>query len=57
VQALLTNPGVNASQLKDSRGKLPIHVAAERGAGEALLRVLVDAYADGCYRLTGKGTE
>jgi hypothetical protein len=53
VQALLTSPGVNAAQLKDSRGKLPIHVAAERGAGEELLRLLVDAYVDGCYRLTG----
>jgi len=55
VQALLTSPGVNATHLKDSRGKLPIHIAAEHGAGEALLRVLVDAYADGCYRRTDDG--
>ncbi len=30
---------------------------SDGGAGEALLQVLVDAYADGCYRLTGEGTE
>ncbi|KAL3823545.1 LOW QUALITY PROTEIN: hypothetical protein ACHAXA_002886 [Cyclostephanos tholiformis] len=55
VQALLTSSGVNAAQLKDSRGKLPIHIAAERGAGEELIRLLVDAYVDGCYRLTDDG--
>ena len=54
IQALLTSPGVNATHLKDSSGRLPIHLAAEHGAGEAILRVLVDAYADGCYRRTGK---
>jgi len=55
VRALLTQPGVNATHLKDANGKLPIHIAAENGAGEALLRVLVDAYADGCYRRTDDG--
>ena len=54
IQALLTSPGENATHLKDSSGRLPIHLAAEHGAGEAILRVLVDAYADGCYRRTGK---
>ncbi|KAL9188156.1 hypothetical protein ACHAXT_006534 [Thalassiosira profunda] len=55
LRALLTGQGVNATHLKDSSGKLPIHLAAEHGGSEALLRVLVDAYADGCYRRTDEG--
>ena len=57
IQALLMSQGVNATHLKDANGKLPIHLAAEHGAGEALLRLLVDAYADGCYRRTGEGIQ
>jgi ankyrin repeat protein len=50
IRALLTSPGENAIRLKDSHGRLPIHIAAERGAGEAILRMLIEAYPDGCYR-------
>lgn len=54
VQALLAPPGENATHVKDSKGRLPLHIAAERGAGEAILRVLVEACADSCYRRTSK---
>lgn len=55
IRALLTSPGDNAIRLKDSSGRLPIHIAAERGAGEAILRMLVEAYPDGCYRVNKHG--
>lgn len=55
IRALLTPPGENAIRLKDSSGRLPIHIAAERGAGEAVLRMLVEAYQDGCYRTNKTG--
>jgi len=55
VQALLTPPGNSATQLKDSSGRLPLHIAAEKGAGEGMLRLLVNSYADGCYRQTDTG--
>ena len=55
VRALLTSPGDNAIRLKDSSGRLPIHIAAERGAGEAILRMLVEAYPDGCFRVNKYG--
>jgi serine/threonine protein kinase len=55
VEALLTHSGTNACHLKDSSGRLPLHIAAENGASESLLRVLVDAYPDGCYRRTDAG--
>lgn len=55
VEALLTHSGTNACHLKDSSGRLPLHIAAENGASETLLRVLVDAYPDGCYRRTDVG--
>jgi len=55
VKALLTHSGTNACHLKDSSGRLPLHIAAENGASESLLRVLVDAYPDGCYRRTDVG--
>jgi len=55
IRALLRSPGENAIRLKDSTGRLPIHVAAERGAGEVLLRMLVEAYQDGCYRTNKYG--
>jgi len=55
IRALLTPPGENAIKLKDSSGRLPIHIAAERGAGEAILRQLVDGYVDGCYRTNKDG--
>ena len=55
IRALLTPPGENAIKLKDSTGRLPIHIAAERGAGDAILKLLIDAYPDGCYRTNGNG--
>eukprot|EP00986_Skeletonema_menzelii_P013645 scaffold8097_cov148-Skeletonema_menzelii.AAC.16 len=55
VEALLTHSGINACHLKDSSGRLPLHIAAENGASETLLRLLVDAYPDGCYRRTDVG--
>eukprot|EP00547_Thalassionema_nitzschioides_P001793 CAMPEP_0194217596 /NCGR_PEP_ID=MMETSP0156-20130528/21718_1 /TAXON_ID=33649 /ORGANISM="Thalassionema nitzschioides, Strain L26-B" /LENGTH=2107 /DNA_ID=CAMNT_0038946687 /DNA_START=829 /DNA_END=7152 /DNA_ORIENTATION=+ len=55
IRALLSPPGENAIRLKDSSGRLPIHVAAERGAGEVLLRMLVEMYQDGCYRTNKHG--
>ena len=55
IRALLTSPGDNAIRLKDTSGRLPIHIAAERGAGEAILRMLVEAYPDGCYRVNKYG--
>ena len=54
-RALLSPPGENAIKLKDSSGRLPLHIAAERGAGEGILRLLVDAYIDGCYRTNKDG--
>ena len=55
IRALLTPPGENAIKLKDWSGRLPIHIAAERGAGGAILKLLVDAYQDGCYRTNDQG--
>jgi len=55
IKTLLMSQGVNATHLKDSRGKLPLHLAAEQGASEDILQLLVDAYADGCYRRTDDG--
>ena len=55
IRALLTTPGENATKLKDSSIRLPLHIAAERGAGEAILRLIVDAYPDGCYRQNKDG--
>lgn len=55
VRALLSPPGENAIKLKDSSGRLPLHIAAERGAGVETLRLLVDAYVDGCYRTNKDG--
>ena len=55
IRALLTTPGDNAIKLKDSSGRLPIHIATERGAGEAILRMLVEAHQDGCYRMNKYG--
>lgn len=55
VKALLAHSGVNACHLKDSSGRLPLHMAAEMGASESLLRLLVDAYPDSCYRRTDEG--
>lgn len=36
-------------------GWLPLHIATEHGAGEALLCLLVEAYPDGCYRMNKDG--
>lgn len=55
IRALLTPPGENAIKMKDSSGRLPIHIAAERGAGQAVLKLLIDAYQDGCYRTNDMG--
>ena len=55
IRALLTPPGENAIKMKDSSGRLPIHIAAERGAGQAVLKLLIDAYQDGCYRTNNMG--
>ena len=55
VEALLTHSGTNACHLKDSSGRLPLHIAAEKGASESLLQVLVEAYPDSCYRRTDVG--
>jgi hypothetical protein len=53
VRVLLTSPRENAIQLKDSSGRLPLHVAAERH--DVVLRLLVDSYKDGCYRKDANG--
>eukprot|EP00957_Ditylum_brightwellii_P150398 11452683-Ditylum_brightwellii.AAC.1 len=50
IRALLVTPGENATKLKDTSGRLPLHIAAERGASLDVLKILVGAYADGCYR-------
>ena len=55
IKALLSTPGENATKLKDSAGRLPLHIAAERGANEAVLWLLVEAYTDGCYRQNKDG--
>ena len=55
VKALLTNPGENAAKVKDSHERLPIHIAAERGASLEILKVLVDVYPDSCYRVNLAG--
>lgn len=56
IQALiLTSPGENAARLKDVSGRLPLHIAAERGLDDTLLNLMVNSYADGCYRQTRKG--
>ena len=55
VKALLTNPGENAAKVKDSHERLPIHIAAERGASLEILKLLVDIYPDSCYRVNLAG--
>lgn len=55
MKTLLTSPGENATKLKDLSVRLPLHIAASRGANEATLRLLVEAYADGCYRVNKEG--
>ena len=55
VKALLTNPGENAAKVKDSHERLPIHIAAERGASLEILKLLVDVYPDSCYRVNVAG--
>lgn len=55
VKALLTNPGENAAKVKDSHERLPIHIAAERGASLEILKLLVDVYPDSCYRVNLAG--
>lgn len=55
LKALLSHSGMNACHLKDSRGRLPLHIAAENGVSESLLRVLVAASPDSCYRRTDSG--
>ena len=55
VKALLSHSGANACHLKDSCGRLPLHIAAERSASDSILQVLVDAYPDGCYRRSSVG--
>ena len=52
VQLLLRTPGENSTRLKDRDYKVPLHLAAEIGASDAILQLLVDAYPDGCYRQT-----
>jgi len=55
VKALLTNPGENAAKVKDSHERLPIHIAAERGASLEILKLLVSVYPDSCYRVNLAG--
>ena len=49
IKSLLTTPGENAARLKDSEDRLPLHIAAERGAEAAILELLIEANVDGCY--------
>ena len=55
VKSLLTTPGENATRLKDSADRLPLHIAAERGANAVLLELLIEANTDGCYRKNRDG--
>ena len=55
VKLLLRTPGENATKLKDRDYKVPLHIAAEMGASNAILELLTDAYPDGCYRQTRDG--
>ena len=55
IRSLLTTPGENATKIKDSLDRLPLHIAASKGASNAVLELLVDAYADGCYRQNKDG--
>ncbi len=55
VKTLLTTPGDNAARLKDSQDRLPLHIAAERGASAAILELLMEANTDGCYRKNRDG--
>lgn len=55
VKCLLTTPGENATRLKDSADRLPLHIAAERAADAAILELLIEANADGCYRKNRDG--
>ena len=55
VKLLLQTPGENATKLKDRDYKVPLHIAAEIGASNAILELLTDAYPDGCYRQTRDG--
>ena len=47
--------GVNALQVKDSGGNLPLHIATAVGAPYSIVELLVRHYADGCYRRTLAG--
>jgi len=55
IQALMMHSGLHALHLKDSRGRLPIHIASASGAPSSVLALLVESYADSCYRRTDKG--
>jgi ankyrin repeat protein len=55
IRSLLTTPGENATKIKDSLDRLPLHIAASKGASNAVLELLIDAYADGCYRQNKDG--
>ena len=55
VKALLTTPGENATRVKDSLDRLPLHIAAERAADTPILELIIEAYADGCYRKNRDG--
>lgn len=55
IKSLLTTPGENAARLKDSEDRLPLHIAAERGAEAAILALLIEANTDGCYRQNKDG--
>jgi len=55
VRTLLTTPGENAARIKDSVDRLPLHIAAQIGANDAILELLLDANADGCYRKNRDG--
>ena len=55
IKALLTTPGENAAAQKDDHNRLPIHIACERGASFPILKLLVAAYSDSCYRVNRDG--
>jgi len=51
----ISGAGVNALQVKDSGGNLPLHIATAIGAPCSIVELLVKHYADGCYRRTLAG--
>jgi len=55
ITTLLRTPGENALKLKDATGRLPLHIAAERGASAGILKILVTPYSDSCYRVNKDG--